>query len=192
MPSGDRIILNQGQNRKHHMSFRVSLFIALSFAAAIFGFFYAWVCSTMWGLDQLPPDTAIKAMNAMNRSVRNVVFAPAFFGTPLVLAAVGAWGFLLGHRATAQLLGAAALVYMAGAFLPTLLVNVPMNQALMLTDLTRDNVALQQVWEEYSSRWQIWNIARTLASGVALLLVGAGMMAYRPIVASAQAAKSVP
>lgn len=169
---------------------QVFLFVALSFVAAIFGFFYAWVCSTMWGLDQLPASTAIEAMNAMNRSVRNVVFAPAFFGTPVVLGAVGVWGYMLGKRPTALWLIAAALVYLVGAFLPTIMVNVPMNQALMLTDMARDNAALQQVWGDYSSRWQVWNIARTVASGVSLLMVGAGMMVYRPLVASPQAAKS--
>lgn len=172
------------------MPFQVFLFAALAFAAAIFGFFYAWVCSTMWGLDQLPPAIAIEAMNAMNRSVRNVVFAPAFFGTPVVLAAVAMWGYMLGKRATALWLVGAALVYLVGAFLPTVLVNVPMNQALMLTDMTRDNAALQQIWGDYSSRWQVWNIARTLASGVSLLLVGAGVMVSRPLAASLQSAKS--
>ncbi|WP_255564512.1 hypothetical protein [Mameliella sp. CS4] len=29
---------------------------ALIFAGAIFGFFYAWVCSTMWGLGSGPID----------------------------------------------------------------------------------------------------------------------------------------
>ena len=32
------------------------------FAGAIFGFFYAWVCSTMWGLDQANSSVAIQAM----------------------------------------------------------------------------------------------------------------------------------
>ncbi|MEZ5675912.1 MAG: anthrone oxygenase family protein [Thalassovita sp.] len=174
------------------MLFRVSLFLALIFAAAIFGFFYAWVCSTMWGLDQLHPATAIEAMNAMNRSVRNVVFAPAFFGTPVVLAAVGLWGYRLQQRAAALWMGAAALVYLVGAFLPTVMVNVPMNQALMLIDMARDNAALQQVWGDYSDRWQVWNIARTLVSGVVLLLVGAGLMASRPLAVSAQPANPAP
>ena len=51
--------------------------LALGLSAAIFGFFYAWVCSTMWGLDQTDPVVAITAMQAMNASVRNAVFAPA-------------------------------------------------------------------------------------------------------------------
>ena len=33
------------------------------FAGAIFGFFYAWVCSTMWGLDAADPRVAIAALN---------------------------------------------------------------------------------------------------------------------------------
>jgi hypothetical protein len=62
------------------------LLVALSiasivFCGAIFGFFYAWVCSTMWGLDQADPRVAIAAMKAMNASVRNAVFFPAFFLT---------------------------------------------------------------------------------------------------------------
>lgn len=63
--------------------------IATLLSGAIFGFFYAWVCSTMWGLDAADPRVAISAMQAMNASVRNIVFAPAFFGTPVALAQIG-------------------------------------------------------------------------------------------------------
>ena len=59
--------------------------VSVVFCGAIFGFFYAWVCSTMWGLDQADPRVAIAAMQAMNASVRNAVFFPAFFLTPVVL-----------------------------------------------------------------------------------------------------------
>lgn len=158
------------------MLFRVPLFLSLLFSAAIFGFFYAWVCSTMWGLDQTPPEVAIQAMNAMNRSVRNAVFAPAFFGTPLVLAVTAAWGWATGRRAAAMRLVAAVLVYLLGAFVPTVMINVPMNQALMLTDLSQPTQVLSEIWTAYSSTWQISNIARTVASGVALLLVGAALL----------------
>lgn len=36
--------------------------LSLLLTGAIFGFFYAWVCSTMWGLDQIDPNVAIEAM----------------------------------------------------------------------------------------------------------------------------------
>ncbi len=46
---------------------------SITLSGAIFGFFYAWVCSTMWGLDQADPRVAIASMQAMNASVRNAV-----------------------------------------------------------------------------------------------------------------------
>lgn len=39
----------------------------------------------MWGLDATDPRVAIRAMQAMNASVRNAVFFPAFFLAPVVL-----------------------------------------------------------------------------------------------------------
>jgi uncharacterized membrane protein len=75
--------------------------VALVLTGAIFGFFYAWVCSTMWGLDDADPRVAIAAMQAMNASVRNAVFFPAFFLTPVALcvaARVSRTGTAIGHR----------------------------------------------------------------------------------------------
>ena len=40
--------------------------LALVSIGGIFGFFYAWVCSTMWGLDASDPRVAMQAMQAMN------------------------------------------------------------------------------------------------------------------------------
>ena len=67
----------------------ITAWVGVLFAGAIFGFFYAWVCSTMWGLDEADPRVAIAAMQAMNASVRNAVFFPAFFLTPVVLGVNG-------------------------------------------------------------------------------------------------------
>ena len=43
--------------------------VTIVFFGAIFGFFFAWVCSTLWGLDHIDPRSAIEAMNGMNESV---------------------------------------------------------------------------------------------------------------------------
>ncbi|MEO0938714.1 MAG: anthrone oxygenase family protein [Pseudomonadota bacterium] len=145
--------------------------IAILFHGAIFGFFYAWICSTMWGLDTLPADRAIEAMNAMNASVRNFAFAPAFFGTPFVsgLAAVLCWR--AGAPRAAALCGAAAALYAGGAMILTMQINVPMNQALLR--VTPEMIAndAAAIWAEYSPRWQFWNSVRTAVSGTALALV---------------------
>jgi len=149
--------------------------LALLLNGAIFGFFYAWVCSTMWGLDQMDPNAAIQAMNAMNASVRNAVFFPGFFLTPVALALAGFLAWRCRYGAVAGLFVAAALVYLAGALVLTMQVNVPMNNALALVTAALPLAEAQQVWTDYSATWQQWNIYRTIASGFALLLSGIGM-----------------
>lgn len=148
-------------------------FASLLLAGAIFGFFYAWVCSTMWGLDGADPRVAIAAMQAMNSSVRNAVFAPAFFGTPFVMIATA----LVVRGRAGVFFGAGGLVYLVGGMILTIAVNVPMNEALAVVDVPQDIDAARAIWEAFSPRWQVFNIARTVVSGGALLLAGAGLWA---------------
>jgi len=149
---------------------------ALLFTGAIFGFFYAWVCSTMWGLDATDPRIAIQAMQAMNESVRNPVFAPAFFATPIVcLLAAGAAHFAGATRAGLWI-AVGGVIYVAGGLLPTVAVNVPMNQALAAVDVPESIEAARAIWQDYSPRWQDYNIARTIGSGLALVSVGIGLL----------------
>lgn len=146
--------------------------LSLLATGAIFGFFYAWVCSTMWGLDATDPRVAIKAMQAMNASVRNPVFFPAFFLTPVVLAATAAVAALHGSKRSALLFAASAALYFGGAFLVTATINVPMNEALGLATVPTDVAEAQAMWDAYSAPWQFWNTLRTVVSGACLLLTG--------------------
>lgn len=151
---------------------RLSVLTALLFSGAIFGFFYAWVCSTLWGLDQIDPRTAITAMNAMNISVRNAVFFPIFFLTPIVSIGAALVCYAKGARSAAVLLAAAAVIYLMGAFLPTAQINVPMNRALEAVTVPSNIATAQEIWSAYSAPWQFWNGVRTVASGFSLLCVG--------------------
>lgn len=150
------------------------------FAGAIFGFFYAWICSTMWGLDNADPRVAIEAMQEMNASVRNGVFFPAFFLTPVVLAL----GALLFHRTgrtmSARRLGAGAAVYLVGGLLLTMIVLVPMNEEFADVVIPADRAAAEAIWTDYSGEWQIWNIVRTVFCGIALTLAAIGLRGRRP------------
>lgn len=149
--------------------------LTLLLTGAIAGFFYAYTSSVMRGLDAIPAAHAIVAMQGINATVRNWVFAPAFFGTPITAVMTGALLVGLHHRRAALLMFLAATLYIAGAFLPTLLVNVPMNEALATVTAPTDPQAADRLWREYSGPWTWWNTLRTLFSSVSLLLVGSAI-----------------
>ncbi len=162
------------------LAFRFSALVALLLNGALFGFFYAWVCSTMWGLDAAAPEVAIRAMQAMNASVRNVVFAPAFFATgPLLLVtAVLAWKSGQPGAVTSLMALAGCVVLLGGTVL-TMVVNVPMNEALALVTEAQIEAHAATVWSEYSAPWQVWNQTRTALTGLGLALAGAALLAAR-------------
>lgn len=159
----------------------VTLSIAsILLCGAIFGFFYVWVCSTMWGLDRADPRVAIAAMQAMNASVRNLVFFPAFFLTPVVLMLTAAAMFLSRQSEAACWFLAGAVVYGAFGLVLTMTVNVPMNEALAeVSPIPSDIDAAREIWAGYSSRWQVWNQVRTGASGLALACAAFGLSRLR-------------
>lgn len=152
--------------------------LAMLLSAAIFGFFYAWVCSTLWGLDRIDPRVAIEAMQGMNASVRNVVFAPAFFGTPFAMGAAALALWRMGFARASVWFGLGGAVYFTLGMLLTMLVNVPMNEALAQVVVPADRAAAQEIWQSYSKDWKIWNAVRTVTSGAAFLMGLAGVFSF--------------
>lgn len=150
--------------------------LSLILAAALFGFFYAWVCSTMWGLDAADPRVAIEAMQAMNASVRNAVFAPAFFGTSILLLITTLSLRMADQPAASLWFGIATLLVAFLGVVLTMVINVPMNEALAEVSVPDDIDAAREIWMDYSPRWQFWNQMRTLATGVAVLCIGIGLL----------------
>ncbi len=154
--------------------------ISLLLTAALFGFFYAWICSTMWGLDAADPRVAIAAMQAMNASVRNVVFAPAFFGTPVVLLITTIVLAANAQRRAMPWFAAATILSALLGVVLTMSVNVPMNEELAQVIVPDDIDAARAIWLAYSPGWQFWNQMRTIATGVAVLCIGVGMLRLHP------------
>ena len=150
--------------------------LSLLFSGAIFGFFFAWVCSTMWGLDAADPNTAIAAMQAMNASVRNAAFAPAFFGTPVILFVTALVAWRSGEGRAALLFGAGGLLYFLGGLLLTVLIHSPMNDVLALVETPMEAARAREVWQDYSEPWQRWNTVRTIVSCITLLLAGLAIL----------------
>ncbi|MBL4813445.1 MAG: DUF1772 domain-containing protein [Rhodobacteraceae bacterium] len=154
----------------------LAILSSMLLSAAIFGFFYAWICSTMWGLDAADPRIAIQAMQAMNASVRNMIFAPAFFGTPVALLLTAALLLAQSYRKSAAYFAIGGAIYLCFGLTLTITINVPMNVTLGALTVPTDMIAAEEIWQTYSPKWQFWNIARTVASGISFLTVTIGLL----------------
>ncbi|HEX7307728.1 DUF1772 domain-containing protein [Lentzea sp.] len=128
--------------------------IAATASGLMTGLFFAFSAAVMPGLADLPASAARAAMRRMNARIQNPVFLLLFLGNAVLCAFEVFQGRVAG-----------GLLYVVGAFLLTMVVNVPMNNRLDRTD--------DAYWPEYLRRWTLWNHVRGLASlgsTVALLL----------------------
>jgi uncharacterized membrane protein len=149
--------------------------VTLAVTGAIAGLFYAYSVSVLPGLNAVDAGSAIRAMNSINVKIQNPLFFVTFLGTPVAAALTGVLLLVLGHRPAAVLFLLSAAVYLLGVFVPTMAVNVPMNDALAAAVLPADPAEAARLWSDYSSRWTGWNHLRAGASLVSLLLVGLGI-----------------
>ncbi len=151
----------------------LTLTLATLTTGLISGFFYAYASSVTLGHALLPDEQYIEAMQAINATVRNGVFAFSFFGAVLsLLLALAVHGPRLRSRRF-LLIALAAVLYIGGGFMVTFLVNVPMNEELARVGEAAP-AALAQIRAEYEGPWNFWNGVRTVFSSLAFLaLIGA-------------------
>ena len=153
---------------------RLALLLLASLATALIaGFFYAYDCSVMLGLERLDAEGFVRAMQAINATVRNGYFAVSFFGALALTAAAALLYVPCWPTPAATLVASAFLAYAVGGFAVTLTINVPLNGALAGID-PASAPDLAAVRRAYAEPWMFWNHARTAASTAALaLLLGA-------------------
>lgn len=147
-------------------------FVTAMLLALMAGFFYSFSVTVMPGLDRAAPDVAIIAMQQINAAVRNPVFFVTFFLTPVFAGASAVLAWRSGLRGRSLWFALAAVIYLGFALIPTVLINVPMNEALALVagpQPGQDPVARQALWAAYSADWTFWNTGRTVTTLLALL-----------------------
>lgn len=150
-------------------------FLALLSSGLMAGLFYGYSVSVIWGLDRADPRAAIDSFNGINVAIINPLFLTVFMGVPVLagLAAVLFW--LSGQSVPMWLFVSAAVVYAVGTFGVTMVMNVPMNDALAKVAVPQDISAARQVWAGFTSGWMPWNHLRAAAATLSLLLAALGL-----------------
>lgn len=158
--------------------FPLTLILATLFCTLVTGLLFAFAIVAMPGLNRLHDREFIRAFQEMDGIIQrnHPLFILVWGGSAvlLLLAAVLGFGQLGGFGQL--LLIAATLVYIFGVQVPTITVNVPLNNRLQALNVDSVNEAAQLAARHaFEPRWNQWNAIRTvfatLASTLLLILL---------------------
>jgi uncharacterized membrane protein len=155
--------------------FQITLIVATFLCALVAGFVFAFAVVVMPGIRTLSDGEFLRAFQVMDRVIQNSqpLFMLVWVGSAIALIAAAILGFGQLDGTGRGLVIAAVLVYLLGVQLPTVTINVPLNnkvQALAIADM--DETARAAARREFEARWNTSNSVRTvLASVVSVLLM---------------------
>jgi uncharacterized membrane protein len=131
-------------------------------AGLIAGVFFAFSTFVMTALGRSGQVPGILAMNSINSTILQSLFMPVFYGTTLTSAALAAVALSRWDGGRSMAVLAAAILYVLGMFVCTIVFNVPLNDALALVDPASTDGAA--VWTRFLNDWTFWNHVRTVAA----------------------------
>ena len=147
--------------------FQVVLILATFLCSLVAGFLFAFAVVAMPGIKLLSDKEFVRAFQVMDGVIQNnqPLFILVWVGSVVVLIASVAFG--IGQLAGIDrlLIVLATLAYLIGVQLPTVTINIPLNNKLQTQDVdAMSETALKVAREEFEPRWNRWNAIRTVIS----------------------------
>lgn len=135
------------------------------------GLCFTWANSVTPGIGQLDDFGYLSAFQQMNRSIINPLFILVFFG-PFFLGFINLYLYKNASNTIIWFLILAIAIYFFGVLLVTIFGNVPLNEILDKTDLSKASLEdLKQLREQFEDKWNRLHLIRTINSAVAFLLL---------------------
>lgn len=155
--------------------FQFALIAATLLCSLVAGFVFAWAVVVMPGIGNLADGDFLRAFQVMDRIIQKnqPLFGLVWVGSVLALIASAALGFTHLDGTSRLLMIGAVLVYLLGVQLPTVTINIPLNNTVQSLEIdTMGDAARAAARQAFESRWNRWNSIRTgLASLVSVLLL---------------------
>jgi uncharacterized membrane protein len=155
-------------------AFSISLMLATLGCALVAGITLTFAIVVIPGLRTLGDRALLEGFKAIDRIIQDnhPVFMLVWIGSAGALIITTVLGFFVLEGADLALLVSALVIYLCGVQLATILVNIPLNNRLQETDLSRlDAAGLSSVREEFEPRWLRWNGIRTWLAIVATIML---------------------
>ena len=154
--------------------FQITLIVATLFCSLVAGFVFAFAVVVMPGIKGLKDPEFIQAFQVMDRVIQNnqPLFVFVWVGSVVVLMVSAVLGFgQLDASGRLLIIGATAL-YVLGVQVPTLTINVPLNNRLQTLDVdAMTDTSHRDARADFEPRWTRWNSIRTALASVASALL---------------------
>ncbi len=154
--------------------FQVALIVATLLCSLVAGFVFAFAVVVMPGIKGLNDRGFIQAFQVMDRVIQNnqPLFVFVWVGSVVVLVVSAVLGFGQLDTGGRLLIIGATLVYVLGVQVPTMTINVPLNNRLQTLDVdTMTDTSHRDARADFEPRWIRWNSIRTALASVASALL---------------------
>ena len=150
------------------------LVLAAFLCALVAGFLFAFAAVVMPGIRGLDDGGFIRAFQVIDRVIQRnqPLFVLVWVGSVLALIAAAALGIWTLSGADRLLVILVALVYLLGVQLPTVTINVPLNNRLQRRDPdSMDEPTRRRAREDFEPRWNRWNAIRTACASLTAIVL---------------------
>jgi uncharacterized membrane protein len=155
--------------------FQIALILATFLCSLAAGLLFAFAIVVMPGIRSLNDREFIRAFQVMDGVIQNnqPLFVLVWVGSVVVIIISAVFGFGQLDGVGRLLIIFAALAYILGVQLPTITINIPLNNKLQTLDVDAMNETTHKTArKDFEPRWNRWNSIRTaIASLVSALLI---------------------
>jgi len=151
-----------------------ALILATFLCSLVAGFLFAFAVVAMPGIARLRDRDFIRAFQVMDRVIQRnqPLFMLVWAGSILALPASALLAFGSLDGLGRWLLGAALLAYLLGVQLPTIAINIPLNNKLQLLNAeAMDDASSKQARLDFERRWNSANAVRTFVACLVSLML---------------------
>lgn len=154
--------------------FPIALILAAFLSSLVAGLLFIFAVVVMPGIRRLSDREFIRAFQVMDGVIQNnqPLFVLVWAGSVVALVASAVMGFGQLEGVGRLLIIVAALAYILGVQLPTVAINIPLNNKLQTLDVNAVNETAQKMARQaFEPRWNRWNTIRAALASLASALL---------------------
>ena len=159
--------------------FELTLIVATFLCSLVAGFVFAFAVVVMPGIRTLDDGAFLRAFKVIDSVVQKnqPLFLLVWMGSVVALLATTGLGLGQLSGIDRWLLIGAMLVYALGVQLPTIAINVPLNNAVQALDIDALETAERaRARSDFESRWNFWNSFRTVVASLVTVALQAVLL----------------